>query len=77
MIDNAPIDRNERISFIYAVIIDGDNKFGGYNIQRLINKFTLIYGATRKTVIDYFQTLERAGYTFIDSDLKVRPLKRE
>jgi len=77
IIDDAPITRSERINFIYAVIIDGENKFGGYNIQRLINKFVLIYGATRKTVIDYFQTLERAGYTYIDSNLKVRPMERE
>ena len=77
IIENAPVGRSERINFIYAVIIDGENKFGGYNVQRLINKFVLIYGTTRKTVIDYFQTLERAGYTFIDTDLKVRPLKRE
>jgi len=77
IIDDAPVTRNERINFIYAVIIDGENKFGGYNIQRLINKFVLIYGATRKTVIDYFKTLERAGYTYIDTNLKVRPLKKE
>lgn len=76
-IEDAPITRSERINFIYAVILDGENKFGGYNIQRLINKFVIIYGATRKTVIDYFKTLERAGYTYIDTNLKVRPLKKE
>ena len=75
-IEDAPITRNERINFIYAVILDGENKVGGYNVQRLINKFVLIYGATRKTVIDYFKTLERAGYTYIDTNLKVRPLKK-
>jgi len=75
IIEDAPIKRNERINFIYAVIIDGENKFGGYNLQRLINKFVIVYGASRKTVIDYFKTLERAEYTYIDSYLKVRPLK--
>jgi len=75
IIDDAPIKRNERINFIYAVIVDGDNKFGGYNLQRLINKFVIVYGSSRKTVIDYFKTLERAGYTYIDSNLKVRSLE--
>lgn len=76
IIEDAPIKRNERINFIYAVIVDGENKFGGYNLQRLINKFVIVYGSSRKTVIDYFQTLERAGYTFIDSNLKVRTIKK-
>ena len=75
IIDDAPIKRNERINFIYAVIVDGENKFGGYNLHRLIAKFVIVLGASRKTVIDYFQTLERAGYTYIDANLKVRVLK--
>jgi len=77
ILEDAPIKRNERINFIYAVIVDGDNKFGGYNLHRLIAKFVIVYGSSRKTVIDYFKTLERAGYTYIDSNLKVRPIKKD
>jgi len=76
ILEDAPIKRNERINFIYAVIVDGENKFGGYNLHRLINKFVIVYGTRRKTVVDYFKTLERAGYTYIDSNLKVRTIKK-
>ena len=77
IIDDAPIKRNERINFIYAVIVDGENKFDGYNLHRLINKFVIVYGTRRKTVVDYFKTLERAGYTYIDSNLKVKTIKKD
>ena len=77
ILEDAPIKRNERINFIYAVIVDGENKFGGYNLHRLINKFVIVYGTRRKTVVDYFKTLERAGYTYIDSNLKVRTIKKD
>ena len=76
LIEDAPIKRNERINFIFAVILDGENKFGGYNLQRLINKFVVVYGSSRATVIDYFKTLERAGYTYIDDYLRVRTIKK-
>lgn len=76
IIDDAPTTRKERINCIMETILDGEEKHKGHNIQALISKFTIRFGAKRKTIIEYLETLQNVGYTFIDSNMKVRPTEK-
>lgn len=76
IIDDAPTTRKERINVIMETILKGEEKYSGYNLQALISKFTIRFGAKRKTIIEYLQALENVGYTIIDSNMRVRPTKK-
>lgn len=71
-IDDIPTTRIERLKAIWVLIERGEEKHGGYNLQQLISKISVRWGMKRKTLSDYFEGLERAGFTYVDDKLKVR-----
>jgi len=73
ILSRVPPDRASRIASILATI-EAQEK--GINVQRLISKVSHEWGLRRETVIDYLETLNRAGKTVVGSDLRIRVRKR-
>jgi len=77
IIDNVPTNRKERMNAIWTIIVRGEKKAGGYNLQQLISKIAVRWATKRKTVAGYFEDLQRGGFTYIDNKLRVRPLMKK
>jgi len=75
-IDNMPTTRRERQNAIWEIIVRGEERHGGYNLQSLISKLSVSWGMKRKTVAGYFESMQRAGFIYVDRALKVRLLKK-
>jgi len=67
-----PQTREERIRIIFETIKAHPE---GLHLRTLIGKIVYKWGLRESTVIDYFQTLERAGLIYI-YDFKVFPKKK-
>ena len=68
---------NDRAGRIAAILTTIEAHPEGINVQWLIAKVSHQWGLKRETVIDYFETLNRAGRTHVGSDLKVYPRKKD
>ena len=69
-----PEDRAGRIATILATV---EAHPEGINVQWLIAKLSHQWGLKRETIVDYFETLNRVGRTYVGSDLKVYPRKKD
>jgi len=69
-----PTDRAGRIAAILATV---EAHPEGINVQWLISKLVHKWGLKRETVVDYFQTLNRAGKTYVGSDSRVYLRKKD
>ena len=69
-----PTDRAGRIAAILATI---EAHPEGINVQWLISTLSHRWGLTRGKIVDYFETLNRVGKTYVGSDLKVYLRKKD
>ncbi len=77
IITDIPTNRKERMNAIWEIIVRGEKKVGGYNLQQLISRISVRWATKRKTVAEYFEDMQRGGFTYIDNKLRVRPIMKK